>query len=203
MPTATAPATDGRRIQTRRSGVHGKGVFAVQDLAEGETLIEYVGEIINWKEALRRHPHDPKDPNHTFYFHIDEEHVIDAKHGGNSSRWINHSCKPNCEADEEGGRVFIKALRNIKAGEELFYDYGLIIDAPYTKKLLAEYPCWCGAKNCRGTLLAPKDDDKKSKGKKKSAKKADKKAEAKADKKKAEKKADKKADKKPKKKKKD
>jgi hypothetical protein len=129
--------------------------------------------------------------------------VIDAKHGGNSSRWINHSCKPNCEADEEGGRVFIKALRNIKAGEELFYDYGLIIDAPYTKKLLAEYPCWCGAKNCRGTLLAPKDDDKKSKGKKKSARKADKKAEAKADKKKAEKKADKKAGKKPKKKNKD
>lgn len=196
-----APAADGRRIQTRRSGVHGKGVFAVQDLAEGETLIEYVGEIINWKEALRRHPHDPKDPNHTFYFHIDEEHVIDAKHGGNSSRWINHSCKPNCEADEEGGRVFIKALRNIKAGEELFYDYGLIIDAPYTKKLLAEYPCWCGAKNCRGTLLAPKDDEgkKKNKGKKKSDKKADKKAEAKADKKAG----DKKAGKKPKKKKKD
>lgn len=198
-----APAADGRRIQTRRSGVHGKGVFAVQDLAEGETLIEYVGEIINWKEALRRHPHDPKDPNHTFYFHIDEEHVIDAKHGGNSSRWINHSCKPNCEADEEGGRVFIKALRNIKAGEELFYDYGLIIDAPYTKKLLAEYPCWCGAKNCRGTLLAPKDDEgkkkNKNKDKKKSDKKADKKAEAKADKKAA----DKKAGKKPKKKKKD
>jgi hypothetical protein len=204
QPPAPPPATDKRRIQTRRSGVHGKGVFAVQDLAEGETLIEYVGEIINWKEALRRHPHDPKDPNHTFYFHIDEEHVIDAKHGGNSSRWINHSCKPNCEADENEGRVFIKALRNIKAGEELFYDYGLIIDAPYTKKLLAEYPCWCGAKNCRGTLLAPKDDeDKKTKGKKKSGKKSGKKAEAKADKKKAEKKADQKADKKPKKKKKD
>ena len=200
MPTAPAPATDGRRIQTRRSGVHGKGVFAVQDLAEGETLIEYVGEIINWKEALRRHPHDPKDPNHTFYFHIDEDHVIDAKHGGNSSRWINHSCKPNCEADEVEGRVFIKALRNIKAGEELFYDYGLIIDAPYTKKLLAEYPCWCGANNCRGTLLAPKDDEKKGK---KSKKKSGKKAEAKADKKKAEKKAAQKADKKPKKKKKD
>lgn len=208
LPAEPAPAADGRRIQTRRSGVHGKGVFAVQDLAEGETLIEYVGEIINWKEALRRHPHDPKDPNHTFYFHIDEDHVIDAKHGGNSSRWINHSCKPNCEADEEGGRVFIKALRNIKAGEELFYDYGLIIDAPYTKKLLAEYPCWCGAKNCRGTLLSPKDDEKKDK--KKSTKKSGKKAEAKADKKKTvkktEKKADKKAekaDKKPKKKKKD
>jgi SET domain-containing protein len=170
-PAAGPPAAAGRRIQTRRSGVHGNGVFAVQDLAEGETLIEYVGEIVTWKEALRRHPHDPKDPNHTFYFHIDEKHVIDAKYGGNSSRWINHSCKPNCEADEEDGRVFIKALRNIAAGEELFYDYGLIIDAKYTKKLKAEYPCWCGAKNCRGTLLAPKNkEDKKEKKSKKSKK---------------------------------
>ena len=161
-----APALDARRIQTRRSGVHGKGVFALADLAEGETIIEYVGEVISWKEALRRHPHDPSNPNHTFYFHIDDKHVIDGKAGGNSSRWINHACKPNCEADEDSGRVFIKALRNIKAGEELFYDYGLIIDAKYTKKLLAEYPCWCGAKKCRGTLLAPKDkDDKKNKKK--------------------------------------
>ena len=146
----------GRRIQTRRSKVHGNGVFAVQDIAEGEIIIEYVGEIIDWKEALRRHPHDPKDPNHTFYFHMDESRVIDAKHGGNSSRWINHSCDGNCEADEEGGRVFIKALRDIKAGEELNYDYGLIIDERYTPKLKAEYPCWCGAKSCRSTLLAPK-----------------------------------------------
>ena len=145
-----------RRIQTRRSGVHGKGVFALRDLAEGETLIEYSGEVINWPEALRRHPHDPAQPNHTFYFHIDENHVIDANVGGNSSRWINHSCQPNCEADEDGGRVFIKALRNIAAGEELFYDYGLIIEARHTKKLLADYPCWCGAPECRGTLLAPK-----------------------------------------------
>jgi len=180
-PAKTA-ATDNRRIQTRRSGVHGKGVFALNDLAEGETLIEYVGEIISWKEALRRHPHDPKDPNHTFYFHMDEDHVIDAKHGGNSSRWINHSCQPNCEADENDGRVFIKALRNIKAGEELFYDYGLIIDAKYTKKLKAEYPCWCGAKSCRGTLLAPKDKDSKG-GKKKEKEKAEKKADKKSGKK--------------------
>jgi SET domain-containing protein len=171
-PAATAPVVSGRRIQTRRSGVHGKGMFAVQDLAEGETLIEYVGEVISWKEALRRHPHDPTDPNHTFYFHVDEKHVIDAKHGGNSSRWINHSCAPNCEADEQKGRVFIKALRNIPAGQELFYDYGLIIDAKYTKKLKAEYPCWCGAPTCRGTLLAPKDKDEQKKAKKKSSKKS-------------------------------
>jgi SET domain-containing protein len=134
--------------------VHGKGVFAVSDFAQGETIIEYVGEIITWPEALRRHPHDPQDPHHTFYFHIDEGHVIDAKYGGNSSRWINHSCKPNCEPDEVNGRIFIKARRNILAGEELNYDYGLVVDEPLTDKLKAEYPCWCGAKKCRGTLLA-------------------------------------------------
>ena len=156
--------------------MHGKGVFALQDIAEGETLIEYVGEVISWDEAQDRHPHDPNDPNHTFYFHVNEDKVIDALHGGNSSRWINHSCDPNCEADEQNERIFIKALRNIQAGEELNYDYGLIIDEPYTKKLLAEYPCWCGAKNCRGTLLSPKDREdtpkipsqKKAKGKAKS-----------------------------------
>ena len=134
--------------------MHGKGVFAVTDFAQGETIIEYVGEIITWPEALRRHPHDPQDPNHTFYFHIDEGHVIDAKFGGNSSRWINHSCKPNCEPDEVNGRIFIKARRNILAGEELNYDYGLVIDEPMTDRLKSEYPCWCGAKKCRGTLLA-------------------------------------------------
>jgi uncharacterized protein len=163
-----APANS-KRIQARRSGVHGKGVFAVQDIAEGETIVEYVGEVISWEEAQRRHPHDPKDPNHTFYFSLEDGNVIDALFGGNSSRWINHSCDGNCEADEQNGRVFIKALRNIPAGEELNYDYGLIIDEPYTKKLKAEYPCWCGSKVCRGTLLAPKTDKPKP-VKKKSAK---------------------------------
>ena len=153
---APIAASSHRRIQTRRSGVHGKGVFALQDIAEGETIIEYVGEVVTWAEAQERHPHDPTDPNHTFYFHIDEDHVIDALFGGNSSRWINHSCDANCEADEVNGRVFIKARRDIVAGEELNYDYGLIIDERYTPKLKAEYPCWCGAKTCRGTLLAPK-----------------------------------------------
>jgi SET domain-containing protein len=145
-----------RRIQVRRSGIHGKGVYALQDIAAGDTLIEYVGEIITWEEAQARHPHDPQNPNHTFYFHIDENRVIDALYGGNSSRWINHACDPNCEAHEREGRIFIKALRDIAAGEELNYDYGLIIEERYTKKLKAEYPCWCGAPTCRGTLLAPK-----------------------------------------------
>jgi uncharacterized protein len=182
-PVSSSGSSSNRRIQVRRSGVHGKGVFALQDIAEGETLIEYVGEVISWEEAQDRHPHDPNDPNHTFYFHVNEDKVIDALHGGNSSRWINHSCNPNCEADEENERIFIKALRNIHAGEELNYDYGLIIDEPYTKKLLAEYPCWCGAKNCRGTLLSPKDreDTPKIPSQKKKKAKKQAKAEVKAD----------------------
>ena len=155
MSKITSSAAN-RRIQVRRSGVHGKGVFALQDIAEGEVLIEYVGEIISWPEAQERHPHDPADPNHTFYFHIDESRVIDAKVGGNSSRWINHACNANCEADEKDGRIFITALRNIQAGEELNYDYGLILHERHTPKVKAEYPCWCGSKDCRGTLLAPK-----------------------------------------------
>jgi uncharacterized protein len=167
--TESSARASGRRIQVRRSGVHGKGVFALRDIAEGETIIEYVGEIITWKEADRRHPTNPDDPNHTFYFSIgDGKKVIDAAVGGNAARWINHACDPNCEADEDDDtqRVFIKALRNIKPGEELYYDYGLIIDEPYTKKLKAEYRCLCGSKNCRGTMLAPKDKPKKSKKKK-------------------------------------
>jgi hypothetical protein len=195
MPSKT-PISGGRRIQMRRSDVHGNGVFAVQDLAEGETLIEYKGEVISWKEALRRHPHDPEQPNHTFYFHIDDGRVIDGNVKGNDARWINHSCEPNCEADEVDGRVYIKALRNIAAGEELNYDYGLIIDEPYTPKLLSEFPCWCGAEECRGTLLTPKDDEEEEKKKKKKTKKAEKKKAEKKEAKKAKEKAEKKAEKK-------
>jgi SET domain-containing protein len=153
---AAATAPGGRRIQVRQSGVHGKGVFAAVPLAKGETIIEYKGEIISWPEALRRHPHDPSDPNHTFYFHIDDGRVIDAKFGGNTARWINHACTPNCQAEQAGDQVFIQARRAIKAGEELFYDYGLVIDERYTPKLKKQFECRCGTPKCRGTMLAPK-----------------------------------------------
>ena len=155
--TLPAPAPlSGRRIQVRRSGVHGKGVFALAAIPAGDTLIEYKGEVITWPEALRRHPHDPKDPHHTFYFHVDDKHVIDAKHGGNAARWINHACDPNVEADDAEGRVFLIALRDIHPGEELSFDYGLVIDERYTPALKKRFECRCGAGNCRGTMLAPK-----------------------------------------------
>ena len=153
--TAAAPSSN-RRIQVRRSGIHGRGVYAIAPIAEGQRIIEYTGERISWDEAMDRHPHDPAQPNHTFYFHVEDGQVIDALHGGNSSRWINHACDPNCEADEVDGRVFITALRNIEAGEELFYDYGLVIEERYTPKLKKEFACYCGSPLCRGTMLAPK-----------------------------------------------
>lgn len=148
------PSGDRRRIQVRRSGVHGKGVFALRPIAAGETILEYKGEVIAWPEALRRHPHDPQDPNHTFFFHIEGGHVIDAAVGGNAARWINHACDPNCRADETDGRVFIVAARDLQPGEELFYDYGLVIDERLTPRLKREYACRCNSPNCRGTMLA-------------------------------------------------
>jgi uncharacterized protein len=160
LSTPFKPKKSTPRIQVRRSGVHGKGVFALVNIPKHEVIIEYKGELITWQQAQDRHPHNPLEPNHTFYFHINEDHVIDGGVKGNSARWINHSCKPNCEADEIGEHVFIKAIKNIKAGDELNYDYGLMIDERYTPKLKAEYPCWCGSKKCRGTLLAPKRSKK-------------------------------------------
>ncbi|MEK8028887.1 SET domain-containing protein-lysine N-methyltransferase [Ideonella sp. BYS139W] len=154
--TPSAKSLAGRRIQVRRSSVHGRGVFAVQAIPAGTELIEYEGETISWEEALRRHPHDPSQPDHTFYFHIDDARVIDGNIGGNASRWINHSCEPNCEAEEDGDRVFIKALRDIASGEELSFDYGLIIDERYTPALKKRFACHCGSTHCRGTMLAPK-----------------------------------------------
>jgi uncharacterized protein len=157
-PTSPGPSrTPGRRrLQVRRSGVHGRGVYAQVPLRAGEMIIEYTGEVIPWDEALRRHPRDPSDPNHTFFFHLDDSRVIDGGVGGNSSRWINHACAPNCETEDDGGRIYIKALREIAVGEELFFDYRLVIDERYTAKLKKAYACRCGAVNCRGTMLGPK-----------------------------------------------
>lgn len=145
-----------RRIVVRRSGIHGRGVFAQSPLPAGERIFEYKGERISWKEALRRHPHDPAQPNHTFYFALEDGHVIDGLKGGNSSRWINHSCAPNCDAEEVDGRILISALRDIAAGEELYYDYGLVLDGRHTAKVKRDYLCLCGSAVCRGTMLAAK-----------------------------------------------
>ena len=155
-PPARKTAAKRKRIEVRRSGIHGKGVFALVPIAAGERIIEYKGHVLTWKQAQRQHPHDPSEPNHTFFFHIDDKHVIDGKDHGNAAKWINHACGPNCEADEVEGRVFINALRDIAPEEELSYDYGLILDGRHTAKVKKEFACRCGTPECRGTMLAPK-----------------------------------------------
>jgi SET domain-containing protein len=158
-----------RSFVVRQSEIHGRGVFAAREIRAGAQLIEYKGEPMSWKEALRRHPHNLDEPNHTFYFALEDGNVIDGGVKGNSARWINHSCAPNCEAEESCGHVYITAVRDIEPGEELFYDYGLVIDAKQTKKLKKEYACHCGAHDCRGTMLASpgKSSEKGEKGEEK------------------------------------
>lgn len=154
MPAA-GKSTRKPKIVVRISRIHGRGVYAGRKLAKGERIIEYKGEVISWREADRRPPSDPDDPNHTFFFALDDhKRVIDANVHGNAARWINHCCNPNCETTEDDGRVFIEALRDIRAGEELSYDYGLIVDERITPTLKKQHQCLCGAKDCRGTMLA-------------------------------------------------
>ncbi len=160
-----APGTVKGRLQVRKSGVHGKGVFALVPIGTGELVIEYTGEVIPWTEAVRRHPHDPSQPDHTFYFHLSDDVVIDGNVNGNAARWINHACNPNVEADDDSGQVYLLALRDIHPGEELFFDYGLVIDERYTPALKKRFECRCGAPDCRRTMLAPKSEQPRAKAK--------------------------------------
>jgi SET domain-containing protein len=146
-------------IEVMNSTIHGRGVFATSNILKGQNIIEYAGERISWKEALRRHPHDPSQPNHTFYFSLSNGKVIDGNSKGNEARWINHSCQPNCEAREEKDKnnklhVYIYAKRNIKKNEELFYDYALDLDSENTLEEQKNYSCFCETKKCRGSMLA-------------------------------------------------
>ena len=147
-------STDFPAIWVQSSGVHGQGVFATRHLVAGERVVEYVGEVISMTESIARHPHDAANPDHTFYFHLDEGRVINALYGGNDSKWINHSCGPNCEPEEVGRRIFIVTRRPVFKGEELSFDYRLFSDEPMTEALQSRYVCRCGAPKCRGTMLS-------------------------------------------------
>ena len=146
-------------IEVHESSIHGKGVFACEPIPKGACIIEYTGERISWKKAIKRHPHDLEQPNHTFYFSLSNGKVIDGKVHGNEAKWVNHSCAPNCEATEfdiknDQLRVFLFAKKNLRVGEELFYDYNLDVEEKTTKALQKEYACRCGKKSCRGTMLS-------------------------------------------------
>ena len=139
-------------IVVRGSSIHGKGVFATRAIAKGERIIQYKGRVITEQAADERYGDD--EGNHTFLFLLDNGMVIDAYRGGNSARWINHSCTPNCEPVEEDDRLYIHATRNIKAGAELSYEYNLVIEDRYTPAIKKLYACRCGTEQCHGTFLA-------------------------------------------------
>ncbi|HET7845657.1 MAG TPA: SET domain-containing protein-lysine N-methyltransferase [Xanthomonadales bacterium] len=148
-----------RSLAVRQSPIHGRGVFANRAFRAGERIIEYRGARIPRSEAVER-----ETPGHTFLFTVNEHWVIDGAERGNSARWINHGCEPNCAAsvhvdidgDERRDRVFIEALRSIRRGEELTFDYRIELPVAHTAARRREWACRCGAPGCRGTMLAPR-----------------------------------------------
>jgi SET domain-containing protein len=144
-------------VIVRRSPIQGRGVFARAPIAKGVRIIEYAGERQASSEIDEDVDDEASRRHHTFLFSVNAKTVIDGLRGGNESRFINHSCDPNCWAVVERGRVFIEAKRPIAVGEELAYDYWYTTDSSYTNAELRRiYPCHCGAKRCRGTLAAPR-----------------------------------------------
>ena len=142
-----------RLYSVRRSPIHGRGVFALRRIPKGKRVIEYRGERISPEEATRRYD-ESMDYPFTYLFEVDESTIIDAEVRGNSARFINHSCSPNCESFNDAGRIFIETLRQISPGEELTYDYQLETEEPVTPRLRAVFGCNCGTRRCRGTLLS-------------------------------------------------
>lgn len=138
-------------VEVRSSAIHGLGLFALVPLSSGQIISDYHGRRIGADQVVAS-----DQDGVTYLFALSEGGYIDGRQGGNATRHLNHSCAPNCHAEEyrrSGGTlgVRIRTLQAIAQGEELFLDYSLIID-PAEKP--TSYPCHCGAATCRGSLAA-------------------------------------------------
>jgi SET domain-containing protein len=138
----------------RRSRIHGTGVFATRRIRAGRILIAYLGQILTEAEVRERYTDDDSDDPHTFLFGLGDGRYVDAGVGGNDARFINHSCDPNCEPELTDGVIWIRAIKNIQPGVELAYDYSLEIEKRARRTRRNLYPCHCGTKKCRQTMLA-------------------------------------------------
>jgi SET domain-containing protein len=144
MRTRQPKASPGLVI--RRSRIHAAGCYTRSSIKKGTFVVEYIGRRITVKEADALYDNCPR----TYLFGLsDGKHVID---GDGVAAFINHSCDPNCEADEINGHIWIIAIRDIHAGEELTYDYNL-----YDGDKDDQAPCSCGAPNCRGSMYSPEE----------------------------------------------
>ena len=160
MPAAKRSTT--LPFEIRESPVHGRGAFATRRIPAVARVGEYTGERISTAAADARYDDDQIESHHTFLFAVDARTVIDATRDGGDVRFINHSCEPSCEAQVDKKRIFIVALRDIAAGEELFYDYALQREEEAGPEWKQLYVCRCGATSCRGTLLrAPEPKPKR------------------------------------------
>jgi len=136
------------RLIIRSSDIHAAGCFALEPIVKGTRLLEYEGERITKDEGDLRYEGRP----FTYLFGVGRGDIVIDGHG--MAMFVNHSCQPNCETDEIDGRVYIAAIRNIKAGEELTYDYWLYDGDD-------DAPCHCGSKKCRGSMYSPGELKKK------------------------------------------
>jgi len=132
------------RLITRSSDIHAAGCFTLEDIPRGTVVLEYTGERITKDEGDRRY----EGRSFTYLFGVGNGDIVIDGHS--MAMFINHSCKPNCEIEEIDQRIFVKTLRNLKAGEELTYDYWLYDGDD-------EAPCSCGARTCRGSMYSPKE----------------------------------------------
>ena len=134
----------------RRSNIHADGVYTTTPIKKRALVAEYTGPRLSYAEADAIYENSPR----TYLFGlVNGDQVVD---GDGIAAFINHSCAPNCEADEISGRVIIRAMRNIVAGEELAYDYAYVLEGRHSPAAKRRYPCHCGAARCRGTILARK-----------------------------------------------
>jgi uncharacterized protein len=131
------------RLIVRSSAIHAAGCYTLDSIKSGQTILEYDGLRIPKRVADERYAN--RVVTYLFGFG-DKGDVID---GFGTAMFINHSCDPNCESEEENNRIYIRAIRDIKAGEELLYEYNL-----YDSDLEDTADCYCGAPQCRGTMYS-------------------------------------------------
>jgi SET domain-containing protein len=143
-------------LELRTSDIQGTGAFAIRNIKKGTRIIEYLGQRISWRTADKRYDDDKMGRHHTFLFTVDDKIVIDGAVHGNAARFLNHSCDGNCEAVTDRKRIFIEARKNIKAGEELLYDYQYERTDEHTAEDEKLYACRCGSPKCRGSILSAK-----------------------------------------------
>ena len=130
----------------KKSNIDNKGLYAATNIKAGKIIIYYKGKIITKKETERNPKYDNEKA--IYLFNLNSRYDLDGDFKNNTARLINHSCNPNCEVAGKGLKLWIFALRDIKKGEELSYDYGFGYDENYK-----DYICKCNAKNCCGYIV--------------------------------------------------